>query len=275
MKFLGNSDEVNQNLRTLFRCWPTQYLLHSPEADVIKPPCERHHIRRYNKLVLFVPAAADELVGLNASEGRQVQERQLAREVLGGDAEGVQDRLVVPAHRGAGGVARQALGLAVRRDAAPGGQGPVVVVAGPPAVRGRLQRPLHVSGRRRPGHGLPVQVPGGQLAGRGRAVLDRVAPRLQCLQPVGGPVRGAVGARAAVQVVVVVLLVVMVVRGLGLAVLADGRLVLEEAAPRAAPAVVRDAQGGEAVAGHVAGHLRVPHLGHGLRGGGSGSGGGG
>jgi len=81
---------------------------------MIESPSESDHVRRHDQFVLLVPAAADELVRLDAPEGGQVEEGELRGQVVGGDPQGVQHHRVQAQRRTR--VARQRQGLVMARD---------------------------------------------------------------------------------------------------------------------------------------------------------------
>ena len=91
---LGHLDEVREHLAALLDAQAVEYLLLAPEGGLIEAAREVHYVGRAHQLVARHPLAADELVGLDRLEQRQVDERQLAGQIVRIDAQYVEDHVV-------------------------------------------------------------------------------------------------------------------------------------------------------------------------------------
>lgn len=105
---------MRQNLRSGFRGRSTENLLDSPEARVVEPFRERHDIRRRHVFVFLRPCTARQFIRLNGREDGKVQERDLVRQLLGGDAQGTANHRVQVVDRS---VRRETVGFLRRTDA--------------------------------------------------------------------------------------------------------------------------------------------------------------
>lgn len=77
-------DEVCHDLSTLLGLFGIEYLLHCPEAGVIKALGKRHNIGRNHMLVLFGPRTAAQLIRLYEREDGKVEQRYLIGQHIGG-----------------------------------------------------------------------------------------------------------------------------------------------------------------------------------------------